>query len=277
MRVALTIAGSDSGGGAGVQADLKVFFRFGVYGTSALTLVTAQNTLGVQRVHLLPPEVVYAQIESVAQDFPLHAAKTGALGDAAIVEAVAEAVRRFGVRPLVVDPVMVAKSGDPLLAKEAAAALKERLFPLADLVTPNRPEAEALLGRPIRTLKEAEEAAKALLALGPKAVLLKGGIWRGRGGGPFGHPGRGLALLRSPGPYPEHPRHRLHPLRRHRRPPRQGKALGGGGGRGQGLPHPGPEDGALPGPRPRAFGPLGLGGFRNGAQAGAVRAFWGTQ
>lgn len=129
MRVALTIAGSDSGGGAGVQADLKVFFRFGVYGTSALTLVTAQNTLGVQRVHLLPPEVVYAQIESVAQDFPLHAAKTGALGDAAIVEAVAEAVRRFGVRPLVVDPVMVAKSGDPLLAKEAAAALKERLFP----------------------------------------------------------------------------------------------------------------------------------------------------
>ena len=166
MRVALTIAGSDSGGGAGVQADLKVFFRFGVYGTSALTLVTAQNTLGVQRVHLLPPEVVYAQIESVAQDFPLHAAKTGALGDAAIVEAVAEAVRRFGVRPLVVDPVMVAKSGDPLLAKEAAAALKERLFPLADLVTPNRLEAEALLGRPIRTLKEAEEAAKALLAKG---------------------------------------------------------------------------------------------------------------
>lgn len=179
MRVALTIAGSDSGGGAGVQADLKVFFRFGVYGTSALTLVTAQNTLGVQRVHLLPPEVVYAQIESVAQDFPLHAAKTGALGDAAIVEAVAEAVRRFGVRPLVVDPVMVAKGGDPLLAPEAAAALKERLFPLADLVTPNRLEAEALLGRPIRTLEEAEEAAKALLELGPKAVLLKGGHLEG--------------------------------------------------------------------------------------------------
>ena len=179
MRVALTIAGSDSGGGAGVQADLKVFFRFGVYGTSALTLVTAQNTLGVQRVHLLPPEVVYAQIESVAQDFPLHAAKTGALGDAAIVEAVAEAVRRFGVRPLVVDPVMVAKGGDPLLAKEAAAALKERLFPLADLVTPNRLEAEALLGRPIRTLEEAEEAAKALLALGPTAAPLKGGHLEG--------------------------------------------------------------------------------------------------
>lgn len=179
MRVALTIAGSDSGGGAGVQADLKVFFRFGVYGTSALTLVTAQNTLGVQRVHLLPPEVVYAQIESVAQDFPLHAAKTGALGDAAIVEAVADAVGRYGIAPLVVDPVMVAKSGDPLLAPEAVAALKERLFPVAALITPNRLEAEALLGCPIRTLEEAEEAAKALLALGPKAVLLKGGHLEG--------------------------------------------------------------------------------------------------
>jgi hydroxymethylpyrimidine/phosphomethylpyrimidine kinase len=179
MRVALTIAGSDSGGGAGVQADLKVFFRFGVYGTSALTLVTAQNTLGVQRVHLLPPEVVYAQIQSVAEDFPVHAAKTGALGGAAIVEAVAQAVRDFGLRPLVVDPVMVAKGGDPLLAPEAVAALKERLFPLASLVTPNRLEAEALLGHPIRTLEEAEEAAQALLELGPKAVLLKGGHLEG--------------------------------------------------------------------------------------------------
>lgn len=180
MRVALTIAGSDSGGGAGVQADLKVFFRFGVYGTSALTLITAQNTLGVQQVYLLPPEEVYAQIQSVAEDFPLHAAKTGALGDGAIVEAVADAVGRYGIAPLVVDPVMVAKSGDPLLAPEAVAALKERLFPLAALITPNRLEAEALLGHPIRTLEEAEEAAKALLGLGPKVVLLKGGIWRGR-------------------------------------------------------------------------------------------------
>lgn len=179
MRVALTIAGSDSGGGAGVQADLKVFFRFGVYGTSALTLITAQNTLGVQQVYLLPPEEVYAQIQSVAEDFPLHAAKTGALGDGAIVEAVADAVGRYGIAPLVVDPVMVAKSGDPLLAPEAVAALKERLFPLAALITPNRLEAEALLGHPIRTLEEAEEAAKALLGLGPKAVLLKGGHLEG--------------------------------------------------------------------------------------------------
>ncbi|GAA6755545.1 phosphomethylpyrimidine kinase [Thermus sp. 2.9] len=179
MRVALTIAGSDSGGGAGVQADLKTFFRFGVYGASALTLVTAQNTLGVQRVHLLPPELVYAQIQSVAEDLPVHAAKTGALGSGEIVAAVAEAVARFGLRPLVVDPVMVAKGGDSLLAEEAVAALKERLFPLADLITPNRLEAEALLGRPIRTLEEAKEAAQALLALGPKAVLLKGGHLEG--------------------------------------------------------------------------------------------------
>ncbi|RDI95494.1 bifunctional hydroxymethylpyrimidine kinase/phosphomethylpyrimidine kinase [Meiothermus sp. QL-1] len=179
MRVALTIAGSDSGGGAGVQADLKVFTRFGVYGTSALTLITAQNTLGVQELYLLPPALVYAQIRSVAEDLPPHAAKTGALGDAAIVEAVAEAVGRFGLGPLVVDPVMVAKGGDPLLAPEAVAALKEKLFPLASLITPNRLEAEALLGAPIRTLEEAEEAAKALLALGPKAVLLKGGHLEG--------------------------------------------------------------------------------------------------
>nr|WP_301336661.1 bifunctional hydroxymethylpyrimidine kinase/phosphomethylpyrimidine kinase [Thermus scotoductus] len=162
-----------------MQADLKTFFRFGVYGASALTLVTAQNTLGVQRVHLLPPELVYAQIQSVAEDLPVHAAKTGALGSGEIVAAVAEAVARFGLRPLVVDPVMVAKGGDPLLAEEAVAALKKRLFPLADLITPNRLEAEALLGRPIRTLEEAKEAAQALLALGPKAVLLKGGHLEG--------------------------------------------------------------------------------------------------
>ncbi|WP_018467445.1 bifunctional hydroxymethylpyrimidine kinase/phosphomethylpyrimidine kinase [Calidithermus timidus] len=179
MRVALTIAGSDSGGGAGVQADLKVFFRFGLYGTSALTLVTAQNTLGVERLHLLPPSLVYQQIRSVAEDLPVHAAKTGALGSAEIVEAVAAGIRRHGIAPLVVDPVMVAKGGDPLLAPEAVAALKERLFPLTDLITPNRLEAEALLGRPIRTLEEAEEAALALLALGPRAVLLKGGHLEG--------------------------------------------------------------------------------------------------
>lgn len=179
MRVALTIAGSDSGGGAGVQADLKVFFRFGLYGTSALTLVTAQNTLGVERLHLLPPSLVYQQIRSVAEDLPVHAAKTGALGSAEIVEAVAAGIRRHGIAPLVVDPVMVAKGGDPLLAPRAVQALKARLFPLATLITPNRLEAEALLQRPIRTLQEAEEVAQDLLDLGPRAVLLKGGHLEG--------------------------------------------------------------------------------------------------
>lgn len=175
MRVALSIAGSDPSGGAGVQADLKAFFRFGVYGASALTLLTVQNTLGMQGVHLLPPEFVYDQIGSVAEDLPVHAAKTGALGNGAIVEAVAEAVRRFHLSPLVVDPVMVAKSGNPLLEREGVEALKTLLFPQATLITPNRLEAEALLGQPIRTLEEAEEAARALLLLGPRAVLLKGG------------------------------------------------------------------------------------------------------
>ncbi len=179
IRVALTIAGSDSGGGAGVQADLKTFHRFGVYGASALTLITAQNTLGVQAVHLLPPELVYRQIQSVAQDLPVLAAKTGALGDAPIVRAVARAVRAFGIGPLVVDPVMVAKGGDRLLVGEAAKALVEELFPLASLITPNRLEAEALLNRPIRNLEEAREAALDLLRLGPKAVLLKGGHLEG--------------------------------------------------------------------------------------------------
>lgn len=179
MRVALSIAGSDSSGGAGVQADLKVFSRFGVYGASALTLLTVQNTLGVGEIHLLSPEFVYRQIVSVAEDLPIHAAKTGALGDGAIVEAVAEAVRRYGIAPLVVDPVMVAKSGDLLLEKDAVEALKTLLFPRAFLITPNRLEAEALLGQPIRTLKEAEEAARALLLLGPQAVVLKGGHWDG--------------------------------------------------------------------------------------------------
>ncbi len=179
MRTALSIAGSDPSGGAGVQADLKVFFRFGVYGMSALTLLTVQNTLGVQGVHLLPPELVYDQIRGVAQDLPVHAAKTGALGNGAIVEAVARAVRAFGLEPLVVDPVMVAKSGDLLLEKEAVEALKTLLFPQATLITPNRLEAEVLLGQPIRTLEEAEEAARALLLLGPQAVLLKGGHLEG--------------------------------------------------------------------------------------------------
>ncbi|GAA5513969.1 hydroxymethylpyrimidine/phosphomethylpyrimidine kinase [Deinococcus carri] len=145
VPVALTIAGSDSGGGAGIQADLKAFEAHGVFGTSALTVITAQNTRGVRAVQALPPELVTAQIEAVLDDFPVAAVKTGALGNAGIVRAVASALRGRGL-PLVVDPVLLAKSGDALLDREAMGVLLEELFPLATLITPNLPEAEALFG-----------------------------------------------------------------------------------------------------------------------------------
>ncbi|NLC57997.1 MAG: bifunctional hydroxymethylpyrimidine kinase/phosphomethylpyrimidine kinase, partial [Armatimonadetes bacterium] len=137
MRIALTIAGSDSGGGAGIQADLKTFAALGVFGTSAITAITAQNTLGVTRADALDPSLVAAQIEAVAVDLHPQAAKTGMLANAAIIEAVVESVRRFGIRPLVVDPVMVASSGDVLLEPDAITAVRQRLLPVADLVTPN--------------------------------------------------------------------------------------------------------------------------------------------
>ena len=146
-RIALTIAGSDSGGGAGIQADLKTFHHFGVYGTSALTLITAQNTVGVSEVHLLQPELVAKQIEVVAGDFELRAAKTGALGSEELIEVVAAGVEEHAIPNLVVDPVMISKHGDPLLAKGAVDALQRLLLPRAALVTPNLHEAAKLLGR----------------------------------------------------------------------------------------------------------------------------------
>ncbi len=173
--VALTIAGSDSGGGAGIQADLKVFHHFGVYGTSAITLVTAQNTVGVQRIELLAPDLVVAQIEAVAGDFAVAAAKTGALGSAAIVAAVAEAVARHGLAKFVVDPVMISKHGHALLDSGAVAALREALLPRAALLTPNLPEAAALVGGEVASEADVEAAARALHALGAAAVLVKGG------------------------------------------------------------------------------------------------------
>ena len=142
-KIVLTIAGSDSGGGAGLQADLKTFQAFGVFGTSAVTLVTAQNTLGVQQVFPLPPAVVAAQIASVLSDLPPHAIKIGALGQADIIQAVAAELREVRV-PIILDPVMVAKGGSPLLSPDAVAALTADLLPLATLVTPNLPEAAAL-------------------------------------------------------------------------------------------------------------------------------------
>ena len=179
MRIALTIAGSDSGGGAGIQADLKTFQRFGIFGASALTLFTAQNTVGVQGVHLLPPEVITAQIASVAADLRPDAVKTGALGSAAIIEAVAAAVERHRLAPLVVDPVMISKHGDGLLDAAAVEALSRRLLPCATLLTPNLHEAGALVGATLRTEAQMREAARALLALGPQAVVIKGGALGG--------------------------------------------------------------------------------------------------
>ena len=179
MRRALTIAGSDSGGGAGIQADLKTFMAFGVYGMSAVTALTAQNTVGVQGIFEVSPAFVRMQIESVMADIGADAAKTGMLGSEAIVRTVAEAVREFRIPNLVVDPVMVAKGGDPLLAPDACLALRTVLVPLASVLTPNIPEAEALLGRRIEGLEGMKKASRELRELGCRWVVLKGGHLEG--------------------------------------------------------------------------------------------------
>ncbi len=171
----MTIAGSDSSGGAGIAADLKTFAAFGVHGTCAITAITAQNTGGVQQAYPLPPELVAAQIDSIITDLPCHAAKTGMLATAEIIRAVAERVRTYNIEPLVVDPVMVATSGSRLLAEEAVEVLVEELFPLATVITPNIAEAAALLGRPAGNLDQMRAAVGALCALGPRAVVITGG------------------------------------------------------------------------------------------------------
>jgi len=172
--VALTIAGSDASGGAGLQADLKTFHQFGVYGEAAVSLITVQNTQGVERVVPLEAELVAEQIRAVIEDIPPQAAKTGALGSAEIIETVAEMARTF-VFPLLVDPVMISKHGARLLAPEAEQALKARLLRHAFLVTPNIPEAEALTGIVIRSEDDMAAAAKRLLETGCRNVLIKGG------------------------------------------------------------------------------------------------------
>ncbi len=175
VKKALTIAGSDSGGGAGIQADLKTFTAFKVYGMSVITSVTAQNTRAVLGIQNLPPEFVYLQLKAVMEDIGTDAAKTGMLSNAGIISVVADGIKEFGIDKLVVDPVMIAKSGDPLLVPEAKEALIEKILPLAYVVTPNIPEAEAISGRKIKNLDDMKEAAKAIIDLGPKAVLIKGG------------------------------------------------------------------------------------------------------
>ena len=173
--IALTIAGSDSGGGAGIQADLKTFSALGVYGASVITAVTAQNTRAVTAVEAVSPALIRAQIEAVFADLPPQAVKTGMLGDSQTICTVADSLAAVALPYLVIDPVMVAKSGDKLLADAAIATLRERLIPLATLITPNLPEAGELLGRSVTTRDDMPQAAADLLALGCHAVLLKGG------------------------------------------------------------------------------------------------------
>ncbi len=175
MYKALTIAGSDSGGGAGIQADLKTFSALKVYGACAITAVTAQNTLGVAAVHSLPADMAAAQIHAVMEDIGAHAAKTGMLANAGIIEAVAGQVEKHRIPSLVVDPVMVSKSGHQLLASDAIEALQTLLFPLASLVTPNILEAETLTGFAVRSLEDMERAGSEILKSGCSAVLVKGG------------------------------------------------------------------------------------------------------
>lgn len=172
---ALTIAGSDSGGGAGIQADLKTFEHLGAYGMSVLTALTAQNTLGVRGVHEVPPAFVRAQLDAVAEDIGVDAAKTGMLATAPIITAVADGVREHDIRRLVVDPVAASKHGDPLLAEEAVGTLRDELLPLALVATPNLGEVELMTGVSVESVDGLEEAAAAFLELGPRWVLVKGG------------------------------------------------------------------------------------------------------
>jgi hydroxymethylpyrimidine/phosphomethylpyrimidine kinase len=179
MRTALTIAGSDSGGGAGIQADLKTFAAHGVFGTSAITAVTAQNTLGVVAWQALSADLVTAQIEAIAGDIGADAVKIGMLANAAIVEAVGAAIEAMNLPHVVIDPVMIAKGGDRLVDADAVAAMRTELLPRAQIVTPNVPEAEVLAGMPVRSLDEMREAGRRILDLGPRLVLVKGGHLEG--------------------------------------------------------------------------------------------------
>ncbi|CAA9554937.1 MAG: Hydroxymethylpyrimidine phosphate kinase ThiD [uncultured Thermomicrobiales bacterium] len=176
---ALTVAGSDSGGGAGIQADLKTFAALGVYGATAIVAVTAQNTRQVLAIAEVPEDVVAMQIDGVMEDIGADAAKTGMLSSASIIETVADRLEAWGVTNLVVDPVMVAKSGDHLLQESAVDALRTKLLPLALVVTPNIPEAEVLAGRMIATEADIRVAAAAIAALGPRYVVIKGGHRKG--------------------------------------------------------------------------------------------------
>ena len=196
--IALTIAGSDSGGGAGIQADLKTFHARGVHGLSVITAITSQNTRGVSAVHAVPLRHIRSQLAMLFDDFPIAAVKTGMLGNAAITRLVACEMAARKPAWLVVDPVMIATSGGRLLDEDAVGALTEELIPLADLLTPNLPEAETLLGHPIRTAAQFDAAGEALLMLGAGAVLLKGGHAQGTEVVDRYYDARGVLELRHP-------------------------------------------------------------------------------
>ena len=195
---ALTIAGSDPGGGAGVQADLKTFSAFRVYGMSALTAVTVQNTLGVRGVFAVPPPVVAEQMDAVLEDIGAGAVKTGMLGSAQVINIIAARLKAHRVKNLVVDPVMYAKSGHTLLAPAAAGVLVKELLPLALIVTPNAPEAERLSGVKVTDGRGARRAARAIRALGPRYVLIKGGHLAGPVCEDLLYNGRDFTAFRSP-------------------------------------------------------------------------------
>jgi hydroxymethylpyrimidine/phosphomethylpyrimidine kinase len=179
IPIALTIAGSDSGGGAGIQADLKTFHAFRVWGTSVITAITAQNTQGVTAVHVIPVQDVRAQLDAIASDLRPAAFKTGMLATAEIASTVAAEIRRHDLAPFVMDPVMVATSGDRLLAEDAIEALTKHLLPLAHVVTPNLKEAEILAGVPVKSVDDMRVAAERIRQLGARAVLVKGGHLEG--------------------------------------------------------------------------------------------------
>jgi hydroxymethylpyrimidine/phosphomethylpyrimidine kinase len=179
VRKALTIAGSDSGAGAGIQADLKTFAAIGVYGTSVVTAITAQNTVGVTKIVELSADIVAAQIDAVIEDIGAHALKTGMLANSVIIETVAGKIREHALKNFVVDPVMVAKSGDLLLRADAIDTLRSSLIPLAAVVTPNLPETEQLTGMKLSRPKDLEAAAQKIIHMGAKSVVIKGGHRRG--------------------------------------------------------------------------------------------------
>ena len=237
--IAVTIAGSDSSGGAGIQADLKTFSALGVYGASVITALTAQNTRGVSGIHDVPPAFITAQIDAVFSDLKVGAVKIGMLSQPAAIKAVAAGLRRHEAKNIVLDPVMVAASGDRLLVPEAVDILRRVLIPRATLITPNLPEAAALLDAlEAKTEPEMKEQAQQLLQLGAKAVLLKGGHAEGAESVDFlvQPTSVGAAHSRSHCDR-QYPRHRLHLVVGDCRRPRQGPVACRSGARGQGLCH----------------------------------------